>query len=186
VYDLPSATVVRFVSPSRFRRLPSPMKLPTLFRTIAIAVGVVIASTAQGQRPNSASQTVPANLRPPAGMCRIWVDGVAPGRQPAPTDCASALRNRPPKGRVIFGDDFAHGDSSKPRMDTRSADSPLKGLAPLPRSLDPRSADPNPAGGKPDEGAAKPDEGRKKPDARKPAPHKPDSTSVTVPHGPNF
>lgn len=48
---------------------------------------------------------VPAGHMPPPGMCRIWIDGVPPGQQPAPTDCASAVRNRPPNGRVIFGDD---------------------------------------------------------------------------------
>ena len=40
-------------------------------------------------------------------MCRVWVDGVPPGQQPAPTDCRTAIRNRPPNGRVIFGDDYA-------------------------------------------------------------------------------
>ncbi len=39
-------------------------------------------------------------------MCRVWVDGVPPGQQPAPTDCKTAIRNRPPNGRVIFGDDY--------------------------------------------------------------------------------
>src|SRR4029079_10494406 len=43
-------------------------------------------------------------IKPPAGMCRIWVDGVPPDKQPAPTDCASALKNKPTNGRVIFGD----------------------------------------------------------------------------------
>jgi hypothetical protein len=40
-------------------------------------------------------------------MCRVWVDGVPPGQQPAPTDCRTAIRNRPANGRVIFGDDYA-------------------------------------------------------------------------------
>ncbi len=43
-------------------------------------------------------------------MCRVWVDGVPPGQQPAPTDCRTAIRNRPPNGRVIFGDDYAKSD----------------------------------------------------------------------------
>jgi creatinine amidohydrolase/Fe(II)-dependent formamide hydrolase-like protein len=38
-------------------------------------------------------------------MCRIWISGVPPGNQPAPTDCASAVRNRPANGKVLFGDD---------------------------------------------------------------------------------
>ena len=47
--------------------------------------------------------TIPAQYQPPAGMCRIWVNGVPPEQQPAPTDCATALKNNPANGRVIFG-----------------------------------------------------------------------------------
>jgi hypothetical protein len=45
---------------------------------------------------------VPKAYLPPAGMCRIWVDNVPAARQPAPTDCATAIRNRPPNARVVF------------------------------------------------------------------------------------
>jgi hypothetical protein len=38
-------------------------------------------------------------------MCRIWIKGVPPGQQPAPTDCSSAVRNRPANGKVLFGDE---------------------------------------------------------------------------------
>ncbi|HNV75051.1 MAG TPA: hypothetical protein PKH96_10275, partial [Gemmatimonadaceae bacterium] len=37
--------------------------------------------------------------------CRIWIDNVPPSQQPAPTDCASAIKNRPSNGRVIFPED---------------------------------------------------------------------------------
>jgi hypothetical protein len=70
---------------------------------------------------------IPESSRPPAGMCRIWLDNVPAAQQPAPTDCASAVRNRPAKGRVIFGDDYVKkgkkSDSSKSRV-------PIKGFAP--------------------------------------------------------
>jgi hypothetical protein len=46
---------------------------------------------------------IPPGQMPPAGMCRIWIDGVPPGRQPAPTDCATAQRNVPANARVIYG-----------------------------------------------------------------------------------
>lgn len=148
------------------------MKSSATLRTIAIAiaVGLFVATTARGQRPQSPSQVVPPNLRPPAGMCRVWVNGVPPERQPAPTDCASALRNRPPNGRVIFGDDFAPSKSD----DARSDDLPLKGLAPLPRSLEPKPTDPRKA-----DGSKKPDDGSKrKVEPRKPGGHGPDSIAA--------
>jgi hypothetical protein len=49
------------------------------------------------------SANIPPGQMPPAGMCRIWIDGVPPGRQPAPTDCTTAQRNVPANGRVIYG-----------------------------------------------------------------------------------
>lgn len=54
-------------------------------------------------------QEIPRDYRPPAGMCRVWIDGVPAPQQPAPTDCASAVRNKPANGRVIYGEDKAKG-----------------------------------------------------------------------------
>ena len=36
-------------------------------------------------------------------MCRIWLNGVPPTQQPAPTECSLAVRNKPPNGTVIYG-----------------------------------------------------------------------------------
>jgi len=94
---------------------------------IAAAVGLAIsASTAEAQRPvpvKPKSQTqqgqprrdqiVPPGFFPPAGMCRIWLNDVPPGQQPAPTDCASAVRNRPTNGKVLFGDEPPKGKKGK-------------------------------------------------------------------------
>ena len=52
-----------------------------------------------------AQDPIPPEYRPPAGMCRIWLNGVPPSRQPEPTDCPTAVRRVPPNGRVIFGPD---------------------------------------------------------------------------------
>ncbi|MDE3152050.1 MAG: hypothetical protein KGL93_07365 [Gemmatimonadota bacterium] len=145
---------------------------------IAIAFGLLWAVAAQGQRPKSASKVVPPNLRPPAGMCRIWLDGVPPGRQPAPTDCASALRNRPAKGEVIFGDDFAHADSGSQRDDARAGNSPLRGLAPMPEGMDVKTADSAATGRRPDESRKRGE--APKADGRKAGGHKPDSTAFDV------
>ena len=56
------------------------------------------------QRDRDEQPQVPRGFAPPAGMCRIWLEDVPPSRQPAPTDCITALRNKPANGRVIFGD----------------------------------------------------------------------------------
>ena len=86
---------------------------------LTAAAGLVIsASAAEAQRPvpvkpksqtqqtqTHRDQIVPPGFFPPAGMCRIWINDVPPGQQPAPTNCASAVRNRPANGRVLFGDD---------------------------------------------------------------------------------
>ena len=91
----------------------------TRLALIAAAGLVISAGAAEAQRPvpvKPKSQTtqqtqsrrdpiVPPGFFPPAGMCRIWINDVPPGQQPAPTDCVSAVRNRPANGRVLFGDD---------------------------------------------------------------------------------
>jgi hypothetical protein len=53
------------------------------------------------------SDRIPPGQLPPAGMCRIWIDGVPPGRQPAPTDCQTAVATKPANARVIWGDQTA-------------------------------------------------------------------------------
>src|SRR6266480_8072270 len=84
----------------------------------SVTIGLIVTTTvAEAQRPVPVKpkqiqqsqvhheQIIPAGFFPPAGMCRIWINDVPAGQQPAPTDCASAVRNRPANGRVLFGDD---------------------------------------------------------------------------------
>lgn len=59
----------------------------------------------QGQESRRKSDRIPPGQMPPAGMCRIWIDGVPPGRQPAPTDCQTAVATKPANARVIWGGD---------------------------------------------------------------------------------
>ena len=95
--------------------LPSPLRL-ALGATLGLFVwaGVAEAQRPVPVKPNTPvtqqsqsrrDQIVPPGFFPPAGMCRIWLNEVPAGQQPAPTDCASAVRNRPSNGRVLFGDD---------------------------------------------------------------------------------
>jgi len=83
---------------------------------LPVVVGLIgSVGVAEAQRPVPANprsqqsqrreQIVPPGFFPPAGMCRIWINDVPAGQQPAPTDCASAVRNRPANGKVLFGDD---------------------------------------------------------------------------------
>jgi hypothetical protein len=36
-------------------------------------------------------------------MCRVWLNGVPAGKQPAPTSCANAVKVHASNSRVIFG-----------------------------------------------------------------------------------
>ena len=56
-------------------------------------------AAAQGRR----TQVPPGHL-PPKGMCRVWLDNVPPGQQPAVTNCATAEANRVANSVVIYGD----------------------------------------------------------------------------------
>lgn len=96
------------------------MKLSVALSIIIVALASPSVVVAQGR-----GKDIPASERPPAGMCRIWLDDVPAAQQPAPTDCASAVRNRPAKGRVIFGDDYL----APKRKDTTDKESPaIKGF----------------------------------------------------------
>jgi hypothetical protein len=46
---------------------------------------------------------IPKGSKPPAGMCRVWLDNVAPAQQPAATDCATAIKNSPAGAHIVFG-----------------------------------------------------------------------------------
>jgi hypothetical protein len=85
-------------------------------------IGLIIAAAspvlAQQPKDSSRRASVPADARPPKGMCRIWLNGVPAAQQPAATDCPTAVKNRPANGHVIFGDDF--GDTSKSRSTEKS------------------------------------------------------------------
>jgi hypothetical protein len=71
------------------------------------AIPVVLAALLFAPPATAQQNTdIPVGYRPPPGMCRIWIDGVPAGQQSAPTDCATAIRNRPANGRVIFGDEY--------------------------------------------------------------------------------
>ena len=80
------------------------MKLRTVLLSLVCSAGLAASAHAQ-----QGGGEVPKEYRPPKGMCRIWLDNVPPRQQPAPTDCPTAVRNRPSNGKVVFGDDYKDG-----------------------------------------------------------------------------
>lgn len=85
------------------------MKSLTLTLAFASLAAVTAPLGAQGSGRNI--DGVPPGHRPAAGMCRVWVDGVAPGRQAAPTDCNTARAQAAANGgRVIYGSDRGRRD----------------------------------------------------------------------------
>ena len=78
------------------------MKHHSVFYALVCTAGLAGVAHAQQQGADS----VPKAYRPPPGMCRIWLDKVPARQQPAPTDCRTAVHDKPTNGKVIFGDDY--------------------------------------------------------------------------------
>jgi hypothetical protein len=103
-----------------------------------LAGALLVASQAQAQgfappKPMAKGAEIPRGYMPPAGMCRVWINNVPPARQPAPTDCATAIKNRPTNGRVVFGDDDPRErPKDDKKKDGRGRDSEDKGKAKKP------------------------------------------------------
>ncbi|MGI9077405.1 MAG: hypothetical protein ACR2G6_08755 [Gemmatimonadaceae bacterium] len=70
---------------------------------LSFAAIATFATAGEAQRRDRGDD-VPPGHRPPPGMCRIWLDGIAPGLQPKPTDCATAEREAGENAHIIYGD----------------------------------------------------------------------------------
>ena len=96
-----------------------------------IVAGAAFATEASAQVMVRAS-SVPPGQRPPEGMCRVWIEGVPAGRQPAVTDCVTARATAPLNSRIIYGSDapfpgravgrFRDGDCEFERRGTNLGD----------------------------------------------------------------
>jgi hypothetical protein len=82
---------------------------------LAAALVAVTAATAGAQGRGRNTNGVPPGQRPPDGMCRVWVNGVAPGRQSAATDCATAQAQASvtANSRVIYGGHPGHKGANR-------------------------------------------------------------------------
>jgi len=133
----------------------------------ALTVLALAAPVLLGAQGRAGDPTIPAGFQPPPGLCRIWVQGVPADKQPAPTDCASALKNSPPNGRVIFGPsaDSTRQPGAAQLLRTRGLPLPAAlaptRLAPVPSRLASDSAARRDAGKARDSAARRPaDRGR--------------------------
>lgn len=95
---------------------------------VLVLLGLAATPAAAQGRGSGRSQIPPGHL-PAAGECRVWYDGVPPGRQPRPTSCADAERiaARDRNARVLYGsgrddryrDDRWERDDDRRREDGR-------------------------------------------------------------------
>jgi hypothetical protein len=79
-------------------------------------LGDILGTQRDSAQHRRKSDHIPPGQLPPAGMCRIWIDGVPPGRQPAPTDCQTAVATKPANARVIWGDQTAFPGKGKGKL----------------------------------------------------------------------
>jgi hypothetical protein len=94
--------------------------LRTKYRFAVLAIVLAGAPLSAQARSHVVTKIPPGQL-PPKGMCRVWIDGVPPGQQPPVTNCATALANRVPNSRVIFGDRESFPGRGKSRLKTETA-----------------------------------------------------------------
>jgi len=90
--------------------------------TVITPDGRVIRTSGGTVSRSTRTSKIPPGQLPPRGMCRVWIDGVPPGQQPAVTDCATARIEsaRTPSSHVIYGDDQSFPGRSKGKFKNRS------------------------------------------------------------------
>lgn len=94
--------------------------------SLLVAAPLAAQEREQSRGAKGEKSEIPEGHKPPAGLCRIWLNGVPAGQQPAPTDCASAVRNRPGNGRVIFGEKSEKSSLPGPRFAPGSTREPSR------------------------------------------------------------
>jgi hypothetical protein len=93
----------------------SSVRILCLAGSLAALAALPLSGQETSTRETKAANGVPKSAQPPAGLCQVWLENVPVGQQPAPTDCATAIKNRPNNARIVFG-----------TLTEESAKSPLK------------------------------------------------------------
>lgn len=83
--------------------LRSSVRILGLAGSLALLAALPLGAQEKSAKDTKASNSVPQSAQPPAGLCRVWLENVPASQQPAPTDCATAIKNRPNNARVVFG-----------------------------------------------------------------------------------
>ncbi|MBA3658898.1 MAG: hypothetical protein H0W67_04810 [Gemmatimonadales bacterium] len=86
------------------------LKIPAPRYPAWLAAFAIVAATATASAQTSNGPTIPRGQWPRPGLCRLWVDGIAPGRQPPVTDCATAERQAEYGIHLLYG-----GDNQRPQ-----------------------------------------------------------------------
>jgi hypothetical protein len=113
----------------------TPVSLSRSLLALAALLPAALGAQRGDKRPG-----IPVAYKPPAGMCRIWVDGVPPDKQPAPTDCSAALKNKPANGRVVFGESATSTKGGTQALMHRALVPPLRGATATSGSRVPRDS----------------------------------------------
>lgn len=113
--------------------IQSPMSRPFSIPLMVLLTAVLaLPAGAQAQvrtRLTPPAPRIPDELMPPPGKCRIWMENVPAAQQPAPTDCRTALRQKPANGTVIFGPNEREGTSLGFLSGSRGTREALRGAA---------------------------------------------------------
>jgi hypothetical protein len=99
----------------------SSVRVLCLAGSLASLAALPLGAQEKSARETKAASTVPQSAQPPAGLCRVWLENVPASQQPAPTDCATAIRNRPNNARIVFGN--LRDEAAKPPQKATAAPS---------------------------------------------------------------
>jgi hypothetical protein len=88
------------------------VRITCLIGSLASLTALSLGAQEKSTRETKAASSVPESAQPPAGLCRVWLENVPASQQPAPTDCATAIKSRPNNAHVLFGS--LRDDETKP------------------------------------------------------------------------
>lgn len=81
----------------------STVRILCLAGSLASLTALPMSAQEKSTKETKATNIVPPSAQPPAGLCRVWLENVPTSQQPAPTDCATAIKNRPQNAKLVFG-----------------------------------------------------------------------------------